>query len=212
MKIKRHAGTRGKVLTGLMNSINAKKSAEIGVFKGGFAKTLLRPTKTDLYLVDIWRKISKEEYDDTSNSSTSYAKCMEALEGYEDRAFMLRMSSEKAADMFPDGFFDFIFIDANHAYDYVKQDIELWYPKVRPGGILSGHDWVEYDWETDTQFEWCENKKDKIIYHYGHRSGVFGVNPAVTEFAEAHDYEVNLTSDKMFQSWFIVKDNDKKAW
>lgn len=39
--------------------------------------------------------------------------------------------------------FDFVFIDAAHDYDSVKSDIEAWLPKVKPGGILAGHDYCD---------------------------------------------------------------------
>jgi len=220
MKINRHTKTRGKMFPDLMNSMNTQRSesfpdlmnatnthrsAEIGVYKGEFSKTLLRTTDTDLYLIDIWRKIPSGEYDDATNSDSSYMHCLKSISGYEDRAFMLRMRSEKAIELFPDGFFDFIYIDSNHAYEYVKRDIDMWYPKIREGGVLAGHDWIDINWETDTEFESLENGKDKIIYHHGRRNGIFGVNPAVTEFINKTDIELNLTGDKFIQSWFVYK-------
>jgi len=205
MKIIKHNGTRVKVLTDLMNSMKAKKSAEVGVYRGQFSRALLNRTSTDLYLIDIWRKISIDEYDDGTNSDTSYQYCLDNVAGYEDRAFMLRIRSEQIVDLFPDEFFDFIYIDSNHAYDYVKRDIEMWYPKVREGGIISGHDWLDIDWKSNTEFENLENGKDKMIYHYGRKCGVFGVNPAVTEFIEKSGHELNITNDKFIQSWFVFK-------
>ena len=48
------------------------------------------------------------------------------------------------ADLFEDNFFNFIFIDASHTYEDVKLDVEKWYPKVKSGGLISGHDiWSE---------------------------------------------------------------------
>jgi len=49
-------------------------------------------------------------------------------------------SSRDWAPKFDDGYFDLIFIDADHRYAGVKDDILLWMPKVKPGGILAGHD------------------------------------------------------------------------
>ena len=41
---------------------------------------------------------------------------------------------------------DIVFLDADHKYKSVKEDIEAWYPKVRKGGILSGHDFRYTEW------------------------------------------------------------------
>ncbi len=49
--------------------------------------------------------------------------------------------SDKAADIFSDRSVDFVFIDASHDHDSVVRDIGAWLPKIRRGGILSGHDY-----------------------------------------------------------------------
>jgi len=54
------------------------------------------------------------------------------------------MTSESAARIFKDGILDLVFIDADHSYGSIKQDIELWLPKVKAGGILCGHDCEGY--------------------------------------------------------------------
>jgi len=57
----------------------------------------------------------------------------------------LKLSSTDAAEYVPDQSLRFCFIDANHTYDAVKKDIEVWRKKVMPRGILAGHD---YFWTT----------------------------------------------------------------
>jgi len=56
----------------------------------------------------------------------------------------LVMESATATTIFSDGIADLVFIDADHRYKSVKQDIELWWPKVKEGGILCGHDCEGY--------------------------------------------------------------------
>lgn len=53
----------------------------------------------------------------------------------------MRMESVEAASTFVDGSIDFVFIDADHRYDWVRSDIDAWWPKVKPGGVLAGHDY-----------------------------------------------------------------------
>jgi hypothetical protein len=128
---------------------------------------------------------------------------MENIKGFEDRAIMVRATSEIAADMFNDNSLDFVYIDANHAYDYVVQDIELWYPKVKKGGFICGHDYLGLDWYDDPNYS--DNNKDKFIWGTdGTYMGVFGVNPAVDEFCEKNGYELRVTSEWL-GTWYVKK-------
>lgn len=54
--------------------------------------------------------------------------------------------SDKAADLYKDNSLDFVFIDANHHYEGVKQDIVKWLPKVKNNGIIAGHDYNPISW------------------------------------------------------------------
>ncbi len=58
----------------------------------------------------------------------------------------LRETSLDAAKMFKDRSLDFVFIDADHNYESVKVDIAAWRSKVKPGGILAGHDYGNSQW------------------------------------------------------------------
>jgi len=60
----------------------------------------------------------------------------------------IRMTSVEASGIYDDESLDFVFIDAAHDYDSVKEDITHWLPKVRKGGVLAGHD---YSWSTDVK-------------------------------------------------------------
>lgn len=63
---------------------------------------------------------------------------------YGDRAELWHMSSREAAEKARGMDFDFVFIDANHGYEGVLEDIRLWMPFIKPGGYLVGHD---IDWD-----------------------------------------------------------------
>ena len=66
----------------------------------------------------------------------TFKKNMRPLNNYID----LKMSSIEAANMFKDNSVDFLFLDGDHRYNEVKKDIIAWLPKIKIGGIFSGHD------------------------------------------------------------------------
>jgi len=183
------------------------KGVEVGTFKGEFAKQILDSTDIDLklFMVDVWMGLG-DEYKDASNHNihiTAYADTMKSIEGHEHRAIMIRTDSLRGSMMFEDKSLDFVYIDANHAYDYVVEDIKLWYPKVKHGGYLMGHDYIAMDWYNDPNF--MANGKDKHIYaNNGFYFGVFGVNPAVDEFCKRGGYELTITNE-WFGTWMIQK-------
>ena len=61
--------------------------------------------------------------------------------GLSDTVFLTTISSEEASNLFSMNSLDFIFIDGDHTYQGVKRDIEIWYPKLKPGKIICGHDY-----------------------------------------------------------------------
>jgi ADP-heptose:LPS heptosyltransferase/GR25 family glycosyltransferase involved in LPS biosynthesis len=188
------------------------KGAEVGTFKGQFSKLMIEKWSGTLYMVDVWRGLG-DEYIDSSNHHNYdggvYSEAMKNIEGFEDRAIMVRASSEVASSMFEDESLDFVYIDANHAYDWVVQDIKLWYPKVKKGGVLWGHDYLGLDWTNPPSLEngkdkhiWMKNQDDpNAEYNY---AGIFGVNPAVDEFCFENNYDLYL-SNEWIGSWLIYK-------
>jgi hypothetical protein len=177
---------------------------EIGTFKGEFSKEILQNWNGTLYMIDVWRPLG-DEYLDFSNHAVhtnAYLEAMDNINKLEDRGVMIRATSEKASEIFVDNSLDFAYIDANHAYDFVVQDIKLWYPKVKSGGYLLGHDYIDLDWYNDPNF--TENKKDKHIWNGKFYHGIFGVNPAVDEFCKEYGYDLTLTSE-WFGTWLIKK-------
>jgi len=122
---------------------------EIGVWKGAFSqKTLLRhPGK--LHLIDPWLYLP--EYNDRvygkrgNNSQEKMDKVYnEVVELFKNTPNVVihRLTSQQAISKFGDDYFDFIYIDGNHSYEFVKKDLELYIPKVKRGGYITGDDYI----------------------------------------------------------------------
>jgi hypothetical protein len=124
-----------------------KLGAEVGVRAGRFTSRLLRdhPTLT-MYAVDSWcPRPASPSPGAESYSGYDWASIIQefhrATAPFAGRIVLLHMDSSEAARHVQDGSLDFCFIDADHSYEGVARDIDAWAPKVRKGGILSGHDY-----------------------------------------------------------------------
>jgi len=123
--------------------------AEVGVEKGMTAAALLRsvPAVQEYVLVDTWHLPGKPA--EFNNVLEGYYRNLEAWaaseptfqRGNASAARLMRMPSQKAAGHFGDGYFDLVFIDAEHTFPDVQRDMAVWKRRVRPdGGVLAGHD------------------------------------------------------------------------
>ena len=118
--------------------------AEIGVFKGGHALEMLKllDIKT-LSLVDAYGTYTSivRGGEKTWDNSPEEKIAKETLRDYKDKIEWVKFWSNKAGIFFQDESLDFVYIDGNHDYEFVLEDIELWTPKVKQGGIIGGHDY-----------------------------------------------------------------------
>jgi predicted O-methyltransferase YrrM len=121
-----------------------KVGAEIGVADGQNSLTLCKSIP-DLALlcVDPWEmyKGNPRAHD---NQDEMFRIAQERLAPY-DVSFMKAMSMDAVREI-ADESLDFVYIDGNHCFDYVMQDLIEWAKKVRPGGIVSGHDYYRFRW------------------------------------------------------------------
>lgn len=117
------------------------KGVEVGSAFGQFAGRILSTWKgQELYLVDPWK--SHPEYTEAHshvNFDEWYAACQK-LASDDPRAKLIRNFSVEAAKEFKNNELDFAYIDGNHDYSFVLADLDSWYPKVKPGGLIGGHD------------------------------------------------------------------------
>jgi hypothetical protein len=127
----------------LINRFSLRVGAEVGVAFGGHAEAILDNTSVArLVGVDPYQHLPN--YDDMLNLSQEQFENMfwytiGRLSRFGERYMHVRAPSHEAVRNI-DGLADFVYIDANHNYDAVKQDLALWMPKIRAGGIIGGHD------------------------------------------------------------------------
>lgn len=133
--------------------------AEIGVHKGDFSAQILRTADpTTLHLVDPWKYEESDTYKDAWYGGKTKGGQSEMDERYaavrlrfepDIRAGRVRIHrgySSDVLDEFPDAYFDWVYIDGNHLYEFVKQDLELSFRKTKPGGYVTGDDYHEGGW------------------------------------------------------------------
>lgn len=112
--------------------------AEIGVLYGKNSQNILDNLSIEkLYLIDTWNDYGKA--DNSYNHQEAYNEVVRKFNN-DSRVQILRgYSIEKAKDI-PNNSLDFAYIDANHSYDFVYQDLCIWTTKVKNNGIVAGHD------------------------------------------------------------------------
>lgn len=118
-----------QALVSLVRKRGWTRGVELGVDKGILFRMLLEG-------VPSLRLTGVDVFPDRERSRRAFVTASD----YADRAELLAMSTNEAAGIVPDGSQDFVFIDADHSYDAVKQDIAAWLPKVKAGGWIGGHD------------------------------------------------------------------------
>lgn len=96
--------------------------------------------------VDTWEGSPENVDDPWVRGGSLFDLFRRNVAEFDDLITPLRKPSVDAARDFDDGSIDIVFIDACHEYESVKADIAAWLPKVRPGGIIAGHD---YAWRGD---------------------------------------------------------------
>lgn len=133
--------------------------AEIGVHKGGFSVQILRIVKpTKLHLIDPWNYEQADEYKDALYGGKSKGGQAEMDKRFDDvrsrfsshieagQVVVHRGYSSDVSKEFPDGYFDWVYIDGNHLYEFVIKDLEQYYEKVKSGGLITGDDYTERGW------------------------------------------------------------------
>ena len=165
--------SRNSFFPKLINEREIKRGVELGVAKGDFSVCLLKKSKLQmLYSIDCWR--------DRGHNLRQYFHAVSELDRFGERSVTVRMSFEEAAEHWPFGLVDFIYVDG-YAHDGQEcgMTFEQWWPLLNNGGILAGHDYHD-DWPLTKRF--------------------------VQFFAFQHGYdEINVVDKDKYSSWYIIK-------
>ena len=152
--------------------------AEIGVYRGKNARSILEVLNIkQLVLVDAWKGYVdvRTGVEFTDSFFENLYQEVKRNFSYMPNVQIIRDMSVNAANAFDDNYFDFVYLDGDHGYEAVRDDLEAWYPKLKKWGVMCGDD-------------------------YGHPSGL-GVIEAGSEFAFEKRLLVTTRDDSQF--WFV---------
>ena len=134
--------------------------AEIGVSQGSFSEQILnivQPRK--LHLIDPWAEDPHSGYYDLVCG-------MFKQQIHSGQIVIHRAKSHLVADEFPDNYFDWIYVDGSHSYKSVRRDLDLYYPKVKMFGLITGDDYQLVEKRKglrDAVAEICEKYRMRLI-------------------------------------------------
>ena len=140
--------------------------AEIGVDEGKFSRLINRITRpAKFHLIDIW---GTDRFHDGKYEGVKSYFSEEIKRG--DVVITKKLSTE-AVHGFPNNYFDWIYIDTDHMYETTRDELTLFAAKMKPGGIIAGHDYVKGNWISSLRYgvveavhEFCVNHGWELIY------------------------------------------------
>lgn len=143
-------------------------TCEVGVAEGNFSRDICQQWKPSKhYLVDNWSPIGERGDGSFPQEwhTQNYNKAVAKMKPYKEIAVFLRGPSWHMSQHVPDNSLDLLYLDANHSYEGVKKDLEAWFSKVKTGGVIAGHDYI---------------------------NEAYGVHQAVNDFCNARNFQVNV--------------------
>lgn len=181
----------------LFRKLGFKVGAEIGVSRGYYSKILLRSIPNlKLYGIDPWLKyegyieLNNAQGQQTTDENLDVA--MKRLSPYKNMIFVRKFSMD-AVKEFADNSLDFVFIDGNHSFEFVVNDIAEWSKKVKVGGIIAGHD----------------------FWHSADGKGWLIHNPTSEELlklCQVDDAVIGWTNANRIKPWFLLSGDKCKTW
>ena len=181
---------------------------EIGVQRGHFAFAVLSkwPSFQKYYGIDPWRM--QKNYIDGANIDNNkqeklYEEVKKRLHKFgEERINLIREFSNKSVKNFEDLSIDLIYLDARHDFCSVLEDLQLYFPKVKCGGIIAGHDFLSVEehrkFSPSDDFGICADGK-RVLKNGG------GVKGAVIEFFKQNKNIRIYETNEKWPTWYAFK-------
>jgi len=193
VKDKNHIRIKGMTRAGLyklFSDLDLKIGAEVGVQRARNAWVMFQnmPNLKHLTLVDPYEDHPSNKRHWGERLHDKFKK--QAYERMKDYPVeWIYGFSEEVSGQIKDNTLDFVYIDGEHTYDFVMIDLVLWSRKVRPGGIISGHD-----------YEYQKPKQPKVSKAINHFASVYDLFPIYMTDKKAYDQHGDKTT-----SWFWIK-------
>lgn len=176
-------------LARLFAELGFATGVEVGVERGFYSEALCQAVPgLQLTCVDAWKVYA--DYKDHAHQEKLDRYCQQArarLKPYGCK--VVRKWSLEAVKGFANGSLDFVYLDANHNFRFIVDDLAEWSKKVRPGGIVAGHDYIRYSNGVD-----CHVRQAVDAWCY-----TFGIRP---QFVVTEEPDEDRTHTP---SWFYVK-------
>lgn len=154
----KESDSRISLVKGVLQSISCEKIAEVGVYKGDFAKSIL----TDIsglehyYMIDPWRNL--EDWNKPANKTDKlfqgiYEEAMEKTNFAASKRIVLRGKTTEVVGEIPDNSLDCVYIDGDHTLKGITIDLIRLFPKVKDGGVILGDDYRASIWQHGFRYE-----------------------------------------------------------
>lgn len=183
-------------------------AVEVGVFQGDFSRKNLRHWRGKYFQVDAWTFRPNDDptdknFAEPSINAMNRERAWSNVHPHERRTTQIAELSHLAAQRFHNASIDWVYIDALHTEKALYDDLTAWYPKVRPGGLISGDDYGDTkDTSLMTSARW--NKTfGRAALDYS-----WGVISALERFTRKHGLILHATwahDCYRFPAWYMVK-------
>lgn len=186
---------RDKFFPMMINKMNYKIGAEIGVDKGEFSEHILSKSSINTwYCIDPWIDDFGSDYRPDAYNPDGSKRMQEALERlrpFKERAVPIRATSLQAAKQIKNNSLDICYIDGDHSLEGIYTDLYTWIHKVKCGGLMAGHDYKDGP---------GSGMKD----YWGNQLPYY-IKTVVDNFCNQYGFKLKVSGGRIL-SWYFVKD------